>query len=113
MLARLFYLLRGRYICPALQSPAPADMTLESFKIGFRDVVAIGGLIITIMVNYFSLRAEIRDLAKTLDGDRKLYELRLQLLETKVDKMTLDIERMRYDNTDKNVNYPARTNRGR
>lgn len=88
-------------------------MNLESLKVGFRDILAIGGLIVTILVNYYSLRAEIRDLAKTLDGDRKLYELRLQLLETKVEKIQLDVERLRYDNTDKNVNYPANSRRGR
>ncbi len=77
-------------------------MNLEQLKVGFRDIVAVGGLIVTIMVNYYSLRAEIRDLASTLAGDRKLYELRIQLIEANVAKQAIEIERLKYDNLDRN-----------
>lgn len=90
-------------------------MNLESLKVGFRDVLAIGGLIVTIMVNYYSLRSEIRELAKTLEGDRKLYELRLQLLETTVQKIQLDVDRLYYENVMQNAlpptTPPAKTRR--
>jgi hypothetical protein len=90
------------------------SLNLESLKLTIRDIVAISGLIVTIMVNYYSLRAEIRDLASTLEGDRKLYELRLQLLEAKVEKINIDIERLKYDNLEKDANtISSRSRSGR
>lgn len=80
---------------------------MESLKIGIRDLFAFGGLIVTIMATYYSLRAEIRDIA----GDRKIYELRIQLLETSVEKLKMDVETLKYDNTDKHANQNNATRR--
>ena len=98
MSARLFYLSGWGYICPNRY----ALMNLEQLKVGIRDIVAIGSLIVTIMVNYYSLRSEIRDVATTVSGDRKLYELRIQLIEANVGKLQSEIERLKYDNLDRN-----------
>lgn len=79
-------------------------MNVENLKLGIRDFVAFAGIITTILVNYYALRSDIRDIAKGIEGDRKIYELRINLLEADVSRIKLDIERLRFDNLEKNEN---------
>ena len=82
-------------------------MNLESLKVGVRDIAAIGSIIVTIMVNYYSLRSEIRDVS----SDFKLYDLRIKILETTVDKMQLDIDDLKQNQ--KNYDQQAVKQTGR
>lgn len=85
-------------------------MNVDNIKMGLRDFAYFGGIVVTIMVNYFSLRADINTLAKTTEGEKHLYELRIQLLETGLAKLNADVERMRYQNLD-DVNTKPRNRR--
>lgn len=74
-------------------------MNLEQVKIGFRDLISVGGLIVTIMISYYSLRSEIRDGFE----NNKILEIRIKVIEAKAEKLELEIERLKYDNLDNNV----------
>ena len=84
-------------------------MDFNKLQLGVRDFIGFAGIIVTIMVNYYDLRSEIREIATDAKAQTALYDLKIKSLEDKLNNLQTAYDRHLYENLDRNVNQTSRT----